>query len=341
MIRFIWTALIILTASAFGWLGFHLTHTRLPEENTPIHLYSQETRDDLQLAYKQAITEAKKSIYLTIYSLRDVKIINALRDAADHGVSVNILCDKNASSGVAKKLGNGIQTHYRKGKGLMHQKILVVDEKNSYCGSSNLTTASLKMHGNLVLGIYSPALADYLIKKFNNLKQEGLVEALPAKTFSVAGQQLEMRLLPDDSNGVKRLRSVIRSAEKTVKVAMFTWTRFDLANEIIQAQKRGVEVEVVLDRNSATGVSARVAQKLLEAGIVVRVNTGEELLHHKYLLVDNTTLVNGSANWTKAAFVNNDDCFMVLSPLTDEQSTILKKMWSVIQLNSTPYSEMQ
>ena len=115
---------------------------------------------------------------------------------------------------------------------------------------------------------------------------------------------------------------------------MFTWTRFDLADAVISAKKRGVNVEVILDRNASNGVSQKIAKKLLEGGISVRVNQGQELLHHKLLLIDNETLVNGSANWTKAAFTNNDDFFLILSPLTDSQRKALDEMWAEINLHS-------
>ncbi len=329
-----WTPLIFSVILAYSWLGYKITHTELPSPTSPAILYATEAKQDLQITFTQAIDEAKKSIHLAIYSLKDKKIIKALRRAGKRGVKVQIVCDHEASSGAAKKLGSQIETTYRKSKGLMHLKLLVVDRMISYCGSANLTTASLKMHANLVSGIRSKSLASHLVKKIKNLSREGLVKPLKRAEFSLPGQKIEMWTFPDNPRGEKRIKKLIQGAKKSVRVAMFTWTRFDLADAIIAARKRGLNVEVVLDRNSSTNVSKKIAQRLLNAGINVRVNQGQELLHHKCLIIDDKTLLNGSANWTKAAFTNNDDCFLIISPLNSDQQLTLRKMWKEMLYNS-------
>ena len=39
----------------------------------------------------------------------------------------------------------------------------------------------------------------------------------------------------------------------------------------------------------------------------------------------------GSANWTKAAFKQNDDCFLIIHDLADEQRQSMQKLWRTIQ----------
>lgn len=329
-----WTLIFVLITFSFGLVGYRLTHAELPTPDAPIQLYATETNQDLQITFVQAIEDADRSIHLIIYSLKDKKVINALNRAAARGVDVQIICDHNASSGLADKVGGNIKVTYRNSKGLMHQKILIVDQNLVLCGSANLTTASLKMHGNLVIGIFSPLLANDLLKKFDSMQSEGLVKTAPIIERKINDQDLEFWFFPDQSRGVEKIKELISSAEKSVRIAMFTWTRFDLAEAVVSAQKRGVKVEVVLDRNASNGVSKRVADKLLEGGVDVRVNSGPELLHHKFLLIDNATLLNGSANWTKAAFTNNDDFFLILSPLNRSQRDQLDEMWKEILLHS-------
>lgn len=332
------TLTVALIAFVFSFLGYTLTHASLPSSDSPIKLYATETHHDLQITFTQAIEEAKTSIHLTIYSLRDKKVINSLRRAAARGVDIQIICDRNASSHLASKIGKNVHVFYHNDKGLMHQKILIVDQHTILCGSANLTTASLKMHGNLVTGIYSPKLAAHLLIKFNTMKKEGRVEKAPQFNTVINGQNLEFWFLPDHPEGVEKIKQLIRSAEKSIRIAMFTWTRYDLADAVIAAKKRGVHVEVVLDRNASSGVSKRIAEKLLKGGIPVKVNQGPELLHHKFLLIDHQTLLNGSANWTKAAFTINDDFFMIITPLKPSQQKVLEEMWDEILLHSTNLS---
>ena len=333
-----WALIILLIGYFYGSVGYALTHAKLPSAENPIKFYATETHHDLQITFVQTIDDAEDSIRLIIYSLRDKKVINALKRAAERGIDVEIVCDHNASSGLAKKMGSKVKVTYRKSKGLMHQKIMITDSTLILCGSANLTTASLKSHGNLVVGIYSKPLAAYLLAKFSHMKTEGLIEPSLNKDWTIGGQHLDFWFFPDNTDGVEKIKELLRSAEKSVKIAMFTWTRYDLADAVISAKQKGIKIEVVLDRNASNGVSKRIAEKLTKGGVDVRVNRGQELLHHKFLLIDDKTLVNGSANWTKAAFTYNDDFFLVLSPLSDLQKKTLNEMWEEVLLHSKPYS---
>ena len=108
---------------------------------------------------------------------------------------------------------------------------------------------------------------------------------------------------------------------------MYTWTRYDLANDVISAKRRGVEVEVKLDRQMAGGASLPVYELLIKNGVTVSLNSGPELLHYKMAWIDEEVLINGSANWTKNAFTVNDDVFMLIYPLTSEQNKKLWRLW--------------
>lgn len=63
---------------------------------------------------------------------------------------------------------------------------------------------------------------------------------------------------------------------------------------------------------------------------------GGPLLHHKFLYVDNTTLVNGSANWTRDAFYKNDEIFLVIHNLDQVQQKQMENLWNVIIKESIP-----
>jgi phosphatidylserine/phosphatidylglycerophosphate/cardiolipin synthase-like enzyme len=267
---------------------------------------------------------------MIIYALNDQSIIDALNRKAASGVAVTLICDPNASSKAYRRLDGRIDLHKRDSKGLMHLKILVVDEAETLIGSANMTGESLRMHGNLVAAIASPAVACAVLDKAAGLIHPELNEGFPHQEFVVGGQRLELWFLPDDPLAGKRVVDVIRSAQKTLRVAMFTWTRLDFAHEIIKAHRRGVDAEAIIDQNSGSGVGSGVVEALAAAGVPVFLSDGNALLHYKMLYVDDRTLVNGSANWTKAAFTKNDDCFFVLHDLNDRQVKTLNSLWNNI-----------
>ena len=296
----------------------------------PVEIYSNQLHDNLTAVFSSAIDQAQHSILLIVYSLTDQEIIKILKKKHNEGVSIKVICDAKASPYIDSKLGSKIDVTRRFGPGLMHQKILVVDEQHIWIGSANMTTESLQMHGNIVSKLDSPALAKEIIAKAETLQTEGRSLPLTQKIFDIAGQPIELWFLPDNKNGSLRLKKLIREAEKTVRVAMFTWTRTDLAKEVIAAADRGLTTEVVIDHYSGKGASRYIVELLKNSNVAVRLSRGGPLLHYKFLQIDNTTLVSGSANWTKAAFTQNDDCFIVIHNLTEEQNQKLNALWEVI-----------
>jgi cardiolipin synthase A/B len=321
--------LILLLASTLYVLAKDYPHsqpTQLPNSNASIELYSNQTQDDLTHLFFQAIDNAKESITLIIYALTDPLMIQTLQKKSDAGVQIYIVVDGKASAAISHNIPRAtIVKRYK--KGLMHQKILVIDNKQIWLGSANFTTHSLALHGNLVMGIENPALAQALTTRAKSMDDEGGYDPLLHHETTSGPQNLELWVLPDHPNAAERMFELFRSAQKCIKVAMFTWTRTDFAEELIAAAKRGVKVEIVIDRYSGRGASAKIVRMLEREGIPA-------LLHHKFAYIDDTILVNGSTNWTNLAFKENDDYFIVLYPVTPEQQAKMNKLWSVILKDS-------
>lgn len=315
-----------------AWIAEPLLAPTAPVAGEVSKFLSNQTGDDLEGAYISAISHAKESIDLMIFALTNEKVIHALRQKSEEGIPVKIVCDAKASPNIVQKLGPQVNVVRRFAKGLMHLKILVVDGKECWIGSANLTDESLKMHGNLVIALTDPLLGKTLSEKMLTLHEYDRKGEVLHKAFSIGGQQMELSFLPDDRKGSVRIKELIRSAQKTVRVAMFTWTRLDMVKELVAAKKRGVNVEVVLDNSSAKGASAKVAELLKKEHIPLKYNSaGSGLLHHKFVWIDDHILEIGSANWTKAAFTQNDDCFLILYQLTEEQRSHMQKLWRAIQ----------
>jgi cardiolipin synthase len=297
-------------------LLFYLQERPIPSSNEPIQLYSTVCRDDLRKVYLDAINSANESIYLIMYSLSDEKIIHALNRKAAEGVQIIVAHDPTTLQFGYESL-RSIKRIPIEMNGLMHQKILIVDGKRVWIGSANFTTESLKLHDNLVAGVASPEFSQTILS-----------ENAP-HAFIIGGQRFEFWNLPQDRRtGLTRLIGLIEGAEQSVCVAMYTWTHPELTEAVIRAHERGVSVEVILDRGQARGVGRNTTKRLLESGVSVWLSSGQKLLHHKCLWIDEKILVNGSANWTKAAFSKNKDCFFILYDLSEEQQKKMRAMWS-------------
>lgn len=332
------TLLALLFALFLTW--FHettVTPPAFPQGGTPL-VYTNHNNDDLRELFRAAIDKAESSVLLIVYSLTDSTIIDALNQKSMEGVAVKVITDGKAVPFVQRNLNPKIDLLKRFGKGLMHLKILVVDHKLVWIGSANMTKESLRIHGNLVLGMENPALAAMIKEKANGICEEGPCSPVSHQTFPLEhDQQLQFWFLPDNRDGARSVIKMIDTAKKTIKVALFTWTRKDFAEAIAKASDRGVKVETVIDYTASQGAGAEIVQYLKKRGVPVRISQSDGLLHHKTMIIDDNILVNGSANWTKAAFTQNDDFFITLAPLTLEQQIKLKQMWEVILNESKPY----
>lgn len=308
------------TLAVCTWLVFESISPHQPKSNEPPKLYSNQAQQDLKLTLIDAIRKAHQSIHLVMFGLSDPAILHALSIKKIPSV---VYYDPNGSPNLTHSLPSA-ELHPVRGYGLMHQKILVLDEETVFIGSANMTTASLSMHDNLVIGLKSQKLAKFLIDKTPN--GPGYIRTM------VGGQNIEMWLLPDPrGHALQDLRKKIRSAHKSLKIALFTFTHPALVDEVIAAYKRGVHVTLVIDMHSGLGASNKAIERLKSSGIRVLMSQGVQLLHHKFIVIDDQTLLTGSANWTKAAFYKNSDCFICLHHLNDDQKKFMGRLWTRIE----------
>lgn len=93
----------------------------------------------------------------------------------------------------------------------------------------------------------------------------------------------------------------IREAKKSIYVAAYQFTAQPIALELEAAKKRGVDVKAVID-----GKQIKQTYKSLGVlGFPVRFNKNYAIFHHKFLAIDDDTVLLGSYNFTKSAEVRN------------------------------------
>ena len=112
---------------------------------------------------------------------------------------------------------------------------------------------------------------------------------------------------PDD-HLEKRLIELIHKEKQSIHACVYTFTHRDVIQALIAAKKRGVNVEVIVDRFSIKPTSP--LYKLAEASIPVlvwdpdrvrRMKAHRPLMHNKFCIFGNQTLWTGSYNFTYEA----------------------------------------
>ena len=310
-------------------LFFHITTAAadfaLPSLEDPFQLYFTETQVPLRSVVMQSIESAKTSLLVVVYQLRDDRLIEAIRKKSESGIPVYVVVDESGYDEGRKRLGKETILVKRSAPGIMHDKIIVVDKAQVYLGSTNFTFDSLNLHANDWVGAYSPSLAEKVWQRIKKLDKKGKVEPSFPIHAKLGTRPVELWFTPNP-DALKKLEQLIDQAKVSIKVAMYTFTNQKLAQKLIDAKKRGVKVTVATDAGQSRNVNKLVLQQLQEA----REYLGVGLFHHKFALIDDRILVIGSLNWTKQAFTQNDDCFMIIQQLTESDQSLLQKVWEAI-----------
>jgi phosphatidylserine/phosphatidylglycerophosphate/cardiolipin synthase-like enzyme len=109
----------------------------------------------------------------------------------------------------------------------------------------------------------------------------------------------------------------LNDAVSSVRVAMYSFTLPLFKDALIAAQGRGVNVRVVADIGALTRGTAPscLAVDLYNAGIPIKKYAPldvRNLLHDKFMVIDETVLVTGSANFTSSAVQFNHENSIII-----------------------------
>lgn len=102
----------------------------------------------------------------------------------------------------------------------------------------------------------------------------------------------------------------INSAKKEVLIQAYSFTSAPIAKALLEAHKRGVKIEAVLDK-SQRSERYTSATFLLNSGIPVLIDSRHAIAHNKIMIIDRATLITGSFNFTKAAEEKNAENLLV------------------------------
>ena len=219
-----------------------------------------------------------------------------------------------------------------------HRKILVVDGKLAIIGGVNLSTAYQsnpigKSGGppgstpdqwrDTDLQIEGPAVADLqklFLDHWTSQKGPALDQSAMFPPLSPRGDAVARVLGSTPDNDIPQyyvtLLTAIRTAEKSVKItaAYFVPTKQEM-EALIDAAKRGVDVQLLLPARSDSPLSLAVAHshysELLDGGVKIH-ETDNVILHSKTVVVDGVWSAIGSSNFDHRSVIFNDEVDLVV-----------------------------
>ena len=113
-------------------------------------------------------------------------------------------------------------------------------------------------------------------------------------------------------NATSAIRQALDNAKTTVLVQAYSFTSAPIAEALVRAHKRGVKVQVILDRSQRTQKYSS-ADFLVNSGISTRIDAAHAIAHNKVIIIDNEVVITGSFNFTKAAEEKNAENLLVIN----------------------------
>jgi phosphatidylserine/phosphatidylglycerophosphate/cardiolipin synthase-like enzyme len=159
------------------------------------------------------------------------------------------------------------------------------------------------------------AVGGVLFLIFLSIFQPRLAAGLPAEDVRVI----------TDGQYFETAKKMIQEAKKSVQIMMFEMGFYDehpstpsnlLVKELINARKRGITVEVILDvregEDRTTKRNRRTGKFLSEGGVEVIYDPLSKTTHAKMMIIDGELTLVGSTNWTYYALTNNHEAAVLV-----------------------------
>ena len=127
----------------------------------------------------------------------------------------------------------------------------------------------------------------------------------------------------------KIVSSELAKAEKSIHIAMYCFTLKSLAKGLVEANRRNVEVKVLLDEGQKYSKSS-CWDILAEEGIKVKFYKSPGLMHNKFCVIDEKLTLTGSYNWTGNANKVNEENLVVIDSekVTKRYEEEFQNLWT-------------
>lgn len=309
------------SSSEVGRAGITREHVDGWEDGEALDLYFV-TYSNIEDRVAEEVMRATREIRVAMYNVRSERLLNLLLQRQNDGLRVELLWDARQMAEdyntlddtfLARGLNIVAVTNTASATSTLHDKVVVIDGEIVMMGSANWGDSAWWENNEDVLVMRSPALAGVVSAELDEL-----LSGRHVPRSGDVDSRAQLYFSPED-----RLDTVvidaIAAAEDRILVAVFSLRLDSIADALIAAHRRGVEVVVMTDRKQSE--TTRVDERIRGAGITViealNDTTPFTAMHHKFMVVDGRTTVVGSFNWTYSAARYNYEDLAVIADDTE------------------------
>lgn len=299
-------------AAPADWYEIYFTNPTCPPEDERVGGLDEDIASDM--------LSAEVRVDVAAYDLDAEPIVQALIELEARGVEVRVVTDTdNASlSSINRLRRNGISVQEDKRSALMHNKFVVIDGRIVWLGSMNFTTNGVYCNNNNIVRINSPRLAANYTAEMDEMYGDNLFgpdspQNTPNESLSIGGIEVENYFGSEKEIGLIISRRVAR-AESEILFMAFSFTDEQIGEALLGRADAGVIVRGVFERvgsNTPFSYYTPLAQARL-ANVAVLTDGNPQVMHHKVFIIDQSTVILGSFNFSDNANRRNDENVLIV-----------------------------
>ncbi len=130
-------------------------------------------------------------------------------------------------------------------------------------------------------------------------------------SFISAGPETFYVCFTPGENCTETIVKVLGQSRTSVLMQAYSFTSAPVAKALVEAHKRGVHVESILDRSNKRQKYSS-ADFISRAGIPTYIDSQHAIAHNKVMVIDEEIVITGSFNFTKAAEEKNAENLLVI-----------------------------
>ncbi len=167
----------------------------------------------------------------------------------------------------------------------------------------------------------------------------GLLIVLPTLAFAESGlfdhTPYQVCFTPgEDCTGL--ITNELATAKHSVYVQAYSFTSTPIARALVDAEKRGVKVMVILDKSQSKHNRYTSATFLENNHIPIWIDYRPAIAHNKVMIIDDEIVITGSFNFTNAAQYKNAENLLVIH--NKSLANVYTDNWQHRELQSYIYS---
>lgn len=269
----------------------------------------------------QRIDAVQRTLDIAAYEFNSPVLLQAVLRAHQRGVIIRMVTDDEGGlhdddAIVPQLIAAGIPVIDDSRSALMHNKFMIMDGQTVVTGSWNFTINDTYRNNNNALIIRSRAMVENYQAEFNEMyidRQFGprSPQNTPNVEFTQDGITVETLFAPED-DVILAIDRAMSGATRSIDFMAFSYTQADMAQIMTEQAREGVRVRGIFERVGSETEFSQLRSLYCTARLEVRQDGNPFVLHHKVIIIDGTTVISGSFNFSANATRSNDENLIII-----------------------------